>query len=75
MRVKVYYRNVKEVVPPPPLGSRPMPMNIDYVDWDIHEVDDLHCVTRDAYGYLTVTATDEGVFLYPTTNLVKVEVV
>lgn len=74
MRVKVSYRNVKEVVPPPPLGSRPQPMSIEYVEWDIHQVEDLHDITRDSYGYLMVMCVDNKVFLYPTTNVVRVEV-
>lgn len=75
MRARVSYRNCKEVFPPPPLGSRPQPLTIEYVDHDIHTIEDHDSVMRDAYGYLSIVDTDGDVFLYPTNNLVKVDIV
>lgn len=57
------------------MGTRPQPMTIHYVDQDIHNIEDHDSVMRDAYGYLSIVDTDGDLFMYPTTNVVKVDIV
>jgi hypothetical protein len=74
VKAKVLYRDIKEVFPPPPMGTRPQPMNIHYSVVDLHEIEDHDSVMRDAYGYLSIVNVDGDVFMYPTANVVKVEI-
>lgn len=42
--------------------------------WDLHEIEAANAVTMHAHGYLLVADVNNNIFLYPTVNVLKVEV-
>jgi hypothetical protein len=66
LRAKVVYRTVRQI------GHTTI---LDDVNWDFIEIEDFDSVTMHAHGYLVVRGVENEVFLYPTVNVVKVEVV
>lgn len=75
LRARVTYRTIRETVHVSGPTARPEPRSLVSMDVDIHTIEDHDSVMRDAYGYLSIVDVDGDVFLYPTTNIVKVDIV
>jgi hypothetical protein len=65
MQAKVLYRSVRQT------GRD---VTVEYVDWDLHDIEDADNVVMHSNGCLLVGTVDGNVFIYPTVNVVKIEV-
>lgn len=73
MKATIRYKSFTEVTNYSPPSAPKRSIQETY-DTDVHFVEDADAVNMHAHGYLLVADTDGAIFLYPTINVVKVEI-
>jgi hypothetical protein len=73
MKATIHYKTFAEVTNHSP-PSPPKRSIQETYDVDVHFVEDADSVNMHAHGYLLVADTDGAIFLYPTVNVVKVDI-